>query len=102
MNVIDYGPRRFARSAVASIDTVFEHVALFAPPTYIDGDGGGNYIIVASHRRLDVAAIESAIRARGGQEVGLSGADLVDFVDGAMVLTDDFAPVDQIVGNPSS
>ena len=102
MNVIDYGPRRFARSAVATIETVFDHVAMFAPPSYIDGDGGGNYIIVASHRPVDLGAIEEAIRDRGGQEIGLVGSDLADFVDGAMVLTDDFAPVDQIVGSPSS
>ncbi|MDH5503684.1 MAG: fused MFS/spermidine synthase, partial [Acidimicrobiia bacterium] len=102
MNVIDYGQRRFARSSAATIGTVFEHVAVLAPPLYIDGDGGGNYIIVASHRPIDVAALEEAIVARGGEEIGLSGSDLVDFVDGAMVLTDDFAPVDQIVGSPSS
>lgn len=102
MNVIDYGPRRFARSAVATIETEFEHVAVFAPPSYIDGAGGGNYIIVASHRPIDVAALEGTIVARGGEEVGLSGSELADFVEGAMVLTDDFAPVDQIVGKPFS
>ncbi len=102
MNVIDYGSRRFARSAVATIEAVFEHVAMFAPPDYIDGTGGGNYILVAAHVPIDVTAIEAAIASRDGTEIGLSGDALARFVDGAQILTDDFAPVDQIVGSPSS
>jgi hypothetical protein len=41
--------------------------------------------------------VSAALEARGGVEIGLSGADLARFVDGADPLTDDFAPVDQML-----
>ncbi len=100
MNVIDYGSRRFARSAAATLQEVFDHVALFAPPSYIDGSGGGNYVLVASETPIDAAAIGRAVHSRGGSEQGISGKALANFIDGADPLTDDFAPVDQIVGRP--
>lgn len=100
MNVIDYGEREFARSAAATLRKVFGHIALFAPPTYITGSDGGNYILVASPMNIDVPGIERAIRSRGSSEVGVIGTELDDFIDGAHLLTDDFAPVDQIVGRP--
>jgi hypothetical protein len=98
MNVIDYGSREFARSAAATLVEVFAHVALFAPRSFIDGPGGGNYVLVASGSPIDVAAIEREIRSRGGIEHGVSGGSLADFIDRARLLTDDFAPVDQMIG----
>lgn len=100
MNVIDYADREFARSAAATLARVFDHTALFAPPSYLTGDGGGNYVLVASGSPIDVSAIQAAIESRGGTEIGISGEALVDFVGGAGVLTDDFAPVDQMLGSP--
>jgi spermidine synthase len=100
MNVIDYGEREFARSAALTLEQVFEHVALLAPTTYITGSSGGNYILVASSMGIDVMGIEQAIRSRASPEIGVTGPELDDFIDGAAVLTDDFAPVDQIVGHP--
>ncbi len=100
MNVIDYGSRRFARAAAATLEEVFDHVALFAPRTYIDGPNGGNYILVASESPIDLVAVERVIQSRGGVEQGIGGKALDDFIDGAKPLTDDFAPVDQIVGRP--
>ena len=101
MNVIDYGSRVFARSAAATLEEVFGHVALFAPDSYIDGSGGGNYVLVGSESPIDVAAIGQAIRSRDGIERGLAGNQLATFIDGAELLVDDFAPVDQMVGSPS-
>jgi spermidine synthase len=101
MNVIDYGSREFARSAAATLEEVFSHVALFAPDSYIDGSGGGNYVLVGSESPIDVAAIEGAIRSRDGTERGSAGSRLATFIDGAELLVDDFAPVDQMVGRPS-
>ncbi len=100
MNVIDYGRREFVRSAAATLLQEFSHVALFAPPSYIDGTGGGNFVLVASEAPIDVAGIETVIRSRGGSERGITGNSLQDFIAGADVLTDDFAPVDQMVGRP--
>ena len=100
MNVIDYGSRRFARSEVATLLEVFEHVALLAPPSYIAGDAGGNFVIVASQWPIDRVEIERAIERRGGGEVVIDGDQLGRFVDNASVLTDDFAPVDQMLSRP--
>ena len=100
MNVIDYGERDFARSAAATLQQVFADVALFAPASYITGSNGGNYILVASSTAIDVTGIERAVRSRGSSEIGVTGHALHEFIDGADALTDDFAPVDQIVGRP--
>ncbi len=100
MNVIDYGQREFARSAAATLQEVFEHVAVFAPATYITGSRGGNFILVASPDSVDVNEIETTIRTRGSPEIGVAGAALDEFINGADALRDDFAPVDQIVGHP--
>ncbi|MEX1134828.1 MAG: fused MFS/spermidine synthase [Acidimicrobiia bacterium] len=97
VNVIDYDEATFARSAIATLDEVFEHVAVMAPPGYFDGSQGGNYVLVGSDQPLDVPAIEREIASRGGSEVVVSGDDLTRFIGGASPLVDDFAPVDQMI-----
>ena len=95
-NLID-GPRlAFARAEAATLRTVFEHVAVVTWTGAFDG-GGGNVVLVASHEPLDPAASR---RGRAGDpEAGvLVGAPELDaFVAGAPVLTDDFAPTDQLL-----
>lgn len=98
MNVIDYDDLDFVRSEAATLLEVFPEVALFAPPRYLTGEAGGNYILVASQIGIDVAGIEAAIRSRGGEEVGVEDDALLDFIGNATPLTDDFAPVDQMLG----
>lgn len=99
-NVIDYPPRRFVRSELATLAAVFDHVALVAPPTFVGGASGGNYVLVAGDTPIDAAAIAAQVSRRGGAEVVLTGVELDAFVDGAPVLTDDKAPVDQFLGRP--
>ena len=99
MNVIDYDDLDFVRSETATLAEVFSEVALFAPPDYLTGAAGGNYVLVASQSPIDVEAIEAAIRRRGGAEVGIEDDELARFADDADVLTDDFAPVDQMLGS---
>lgn len=100
MNVIDYGRLDFARSAAATLAEVFDHVALVAPPNYLAGRAGGNFVLVASLSPIDVLGIEMAVRSRGGSESGIEGVELERFIGNATLLTDDYAPVDQIVGKP--
>jgi spermidine synthase len=100
MNVIDYGRLDFARSAAATLTEVFDHVALFAPPSYLSRQTGGNFVLVASVSPLDVTGVETAVRSRGSNESGIEGAELERFIGDATLLTDDYAPVDQIVGKP--
>ena len=97
INVIDRPEARFARAEAATLEEVFQHVAIFAPPGYFTGDLGGNYVLVGSHNPIDLERVAAAIRSRGGVEIGLSGPELERFVDGADPLTDDYAPVDQML-----
>jgi spermidine synthase len=98
MNVIDYRDLDFIRAESATLLQVFSHVALFAPPHYLAGRGGGNFVLVASQHPIDVAAIETRIRSRGGSEIGIEGAELGEFIGDSLILTDDYAPVDQMLG----
>jgi len=100
MNVIDYGDLEFIRSQAATLREVFSHVALLAPPSYLSGDSGGNFVLVASGDSIDLTGIESTIRSRGGSELAIQDEALTRFIDGARALTDDFAPVDQMLGRP--
>lgn len=100
MNVIDYPELDFVRAAAATLVHVFGDVALFAPPTYVAGETGGNFVLVAPVSPADVTRIGSAIRDRGGSEVGITGDALTRFIGDAQTLTDDYAPVDQILGRP--
>lgn len=97
LNLIDSADLGFARAEAATLGEVFEYVAVFAPPDYLAGITGGNFVLVGSNGPIDVAAVETAIRARGGVELGIIGSDLAGFVAGARPLTDDFAPVDQLI-----
>jgi spermidine synthase len=97
VNVIDRPDLGFARAEAATLLEVFEYVAVFAPPDYLAGLTGGNFVLVGAHSPIDIPGIESAIRERGGMEEGITGVDLDRFIDGAKALIDDFAPVDQLI-----
>ncbi|MEU4693121.1 fused MFS/spermidine synthase [Actinoplanes sp. NPDC023714] len=92
-NVIDYPPNRFIRAEVATVAAAFPHVALIAPPDAIAGETGSNFVILASKSPLPLDAIRPGL---SGVSL-LAGPELDDFVDDARVLTDDYAPVDQLL-----
>jgi spermidine synthase len=96
-NVIDYPPDRFIRAEMATVAAVFRYVALVAPQDALDGKVGSNFVLVASQQPLPLAALR--LRLDRVQEAVrlLSGAELTAFVGGARVLTDDYAPVDQLL-----
>ena len=95
LNLIDQPPVRFGRAEVATLRRVFAHAALVAPPAFVARRGGGNFVLVGSDREIDGAALRARIAARGGDEQVVVDDALAAFVDGAPVLTDDHAPVDQ-------
>lgn len=102
LNLIDFGDREFARAEAATLAAVFDHVAVLAPPDRLAprGEGsGGNFVLVASDEPLPLEAILARNAGRGDDEQAVSTADgsLAEFIDGAMVLTDDHAPVDQLL-----
>ena len=92
LNVIDHGPRDFLRAEVATIADVFTHVAVLQR----DG-GGGNHVVIASDAPLPLDAIVARNRSRARVDVVVSGDALGSLIDGAAVLTDDRAPVDQLL-----
>jgi spermidine synthase len=96
-NIIDFPPLGFARAEVATLGTVFQDVALAAAPATVRGEGGGNLVVVASRSPIDTAAWQAAIDGRGLDWEVLDGAALDAWVGDAPVLTDDFAPVDQLL-----
>ena len=93
-NVIDYPPDRFIRAEVATVAAVFPYVALIAPPDALAGKEGSNFVIVASESPLPLAALGSRL-GRVDEPVTLVPDD--SFGRGARVLTDDYAPVDQLL-----
>lgn len=98
INVIDYGDLEFVRAEARTLTRVFPNVALFAPPAYLTGEAGGNYVLVAAHEPINVDGVEGLLASRGSSEVGIENTELRDFIGDAPVLVDDFAPVDQMLG----
>ncbi len=86
LNVIDGPAQNFLAAQARTIGETFEHVAVVLGPSAADGRLG-NSVVVASGEPFE------HLDADGGRIVD----DLDGFVDGAPVLTDDFAPVDQLL-----
>jgi hypothetical protein len=100
-NVIDHGLLAFARAYVATLAEVFDHVVLAGEPPDVTADprrgNGGNLVVVASDRELDLAAVQRAMDERGTGWTLVDGAELDAWVRETPVLTDDYAPVDQLL-----
>jgi spermidine synthase len=101
MNLIDYPPLGFVRAEAGTAGRLFERVAVISGRGTLSGEDGGNVVLVASADPLDVAAVTARIETWGeSAETGILAdpAEVADFVGDAPVLTDDFAPVDQLLG----
>ncbi len=96
INVIDRYHLRFLRAELATVQQVFPEVAVVSLPRRFEG-AGGNFVVVAGYEAVDADALVAAAAARGLDVIVLAGAELDEFVGGAQVLTDDFAPVDQLL-----
>ncbi|GIF95896.1 hypothetical protein Cci01nite_09900 [Catellatospora citrea] len=96
-NVIDGPPTRFVRAEMATVAAVFPHVALIAPRGALDGREGANFLVVASARPLPLQAIAARLAMLPEPVPMISGSELAAFTGDAAVLTDDYAPVDQMM-----
>jgi spermidine synthase len=93
LNVIDRSERAFLRAELATIAEQFAHVAVL-----VHGSGAtGNHVVIASGSPLDLAAIEDANRRRARSDRLIAGDALTELIGDAVVLTDDRAPVDQLL-----
>ena len=96
MNLIDHGDFDFLRAELATASSVFPHVARrhrarsdsMSEATSCSSLRSGRSPGTASWRRR-LHSISSV--------TALTGTALDEFVDGAAILTDDFAPVDQLL-----
>ena len=91
VNLIDYGPLAFARAELATLRDAYPHVALAWQ------DRGGNLVAAASRAPIDPSAWQAALAERDVTWSVLAGRQLDAWIDDAPVLTDDFAPVDQLL-----
>jgi spermidine synthase len=96
MNLIDYPPFRFARAEVATLLEVFPYVIVAAAPDTMAGEDGGNHVVVASESRLPVDAFVARLATRSDWLV-MAPEATVEYARKGQVLTDDFAPVDQLI-----
>ena len=92
VNVIDHPPLAFARAYTATVLAAFDDVAVLAPQPVLDGAEGGNVVVVASDGELPRDRLRT-LAAAHGSAVG----DAEAFAGDAQVLTDDDAPVDQLL-----
>ena len=87
MNVIDGGDNRFARAQAVTLLEHFDHLVVIEPPDGI-GPTARNQLFVASDAPIPPMIVDP--------EDGRIVTDLDAYIGEAAVLTDDFAPVDQI------
>jgi spermidine synthase len=99
MNLIDGEAFRFARAQAATLQVVFPNVALLAGGSSLAGRSGGNVVLVASAGPLDTDTLRLSLRTAGDVDTQVVDGPALDaFIVGASVLSDDFAPVDQLTG----
>ncbi|NNL70214.1 MAG: spermidine synthase, partial [Acidimicrobiia bacterium] len=99
MNVIDRPPNAFTEAEGATLLEVFDHVAVLAPLDFLEGAAGGNFVLVGSDSPIDAGPLAEALGARDADSVVVVDDQVALWAEGAPVLRDDFAPVDQLLGD---
>ena len=97
LNLIDRPPLRFARAEAATLAGVFEHVAILGPADRLAGRTGGNFVLAAAHQPLTSRPSARTSPPGATPTIVLSGAEVTAFIAGQDRLTDDYAPVDQLL-----
>jgi SAM-dependent methyltransferase len=92
LNVIDGAELSFLRAETATIAQVLPNIEVLLSARAVEG-GIGNAVIVASDQPFDSDQLDP----EDGQLID----DVDAFIDGATILTDDFAPVDQLLTGAS-
>lgn len=93
MNVIDRTEARFVHAELQTLSRVFPHIAVAAPPDYIDLTRAGNFVLVGSKVPLEKEAL---IAAMPEGETILFNDDAKAWSASGILLTDEFAPTDQL------
>lgn len=93
-NIIDGGGQKFLAAEAATLAQVFDYVVVIRGDSIASG-ARGNSVIIASNTPLDPAAFDQLRIAAG--DPGEVVTNFEAFIGGAAILTDDFAPVDQLI-----
>lgn len=96
LNVIDWPPAHFARAELATVASVFRHIAVVMPAGALEGRVGFNFVILASDVPLPLTELAPRLAALPAPVDLLRGGDFQDLIRDSAILTDDFAPVDQL------
>jgi len=100
LNVIDNPPLDFLGAEIATLRTVFDEVGALASAAQLREADGGNYVLMAADRLPGARAL-AALDARGAARPSPYDVATAARVDAlardAPVLTDDDAPVDQLI-----
>ncbi|OIK28569.1 spermidine synthase [Streptomyces malaysiense] len=87
-NLADAAPFAFLRSQLATFATVFEELALVAEPGVLRGRRFGNAVLIASHRRPDVAVLARRVAADAFPARVEHGAAMREFIGDARAVED--------------
>jgi spermidine synthase len=88
VNVADGAPLKSARSAVATIRSVYKETAMIAEASVLRGRRLGNLVLVGSDQPLPVEALRRAVAGDPFPARVVSGEELRRFTSGAAVVTD--------------
>ena len=98
MNLIDHPPLDFLRAEARTLEDVFRHVGLVSHPSFQRGViGSTNYVLLGSDAPLPTRALRARISGRRGGDALTTGPPLDRFIGDAALLTDDYAPADQLL-----
>jgi len=97
LNLIDGPAGAFARAESATLAAVFDTVALIAPADSLAGNSGSNWVLLAADAPLPLAEVQARLAGSDRTPQLVTGPALAEFTADAQVLTDDHAPVDQLL-----
>jgi spermidine synthase len=103
MNLIDARDLALARAEIRTLREVFDDVVVLAPPgAFADQRGPEelvNIVIVAGATLPSAQDIAVAATNQGSGSVAFHGAALARATESAVILRDQFAPVEQLLAN---
>jgi SAM-dependent methyltransferase len=90
MNAIDAGDNRFVEAQLATLGQHFDHLEVVVSPEF-PLPRPSNQILLASNQSISGIVVDP--------DDGVFVADVAAFTDDGVILTDDFAPVEQLAAN---
>ncbi len=91
VNVADAPGLAFARGQAATLSAVFQNVAILAEAQVLKGRRFGNLVMVASQSSLPIDWLPRLLAGGPHPARSIAGRELIDFIAGARVVTDDTA-----------